>query len=177
MGKQEEGSDGSVVWERSPILGPRARTRRTLTGLGVTLDAAEVIGWRYLIGQARTEALEKIDGRDCYRLRITAKNGDSSVIRWYDKATGLLYRTSIAFKSEMGDVPATLTYEGWRQVEGLRWPVKIRVAAAGQDMLFTADEVALNSSIASTLFDIPEDVRKLAEAHGERVSPVPADMQ
>jgi hypothetical protein len=163
MGKQEEGSNGSVIWERSPILGPRARSRRALSGLGVTLDAAEVIGWRYLIGEARTEAMEKVDGRDCYRVRITAKKGDSSILRWYEKSTGLLYRSSVSFKSDMGDVPAMLTYEGWRQVAGLQWPVKIRVASAGQDMLFTADEVALNSTIASSMFDIPEDVKKLAD--------------
>jgi len=177
MGKQEEGSDGSLVWERSPILGPRAKARRGLNGLGVTLDAAEVVGWRYLVGQARTEALEKIDGRDCYRVRLTAKNGGPAALRWYEKSTGLLYRASIAFKSEMGDVPAVLTYEEWRRVEGLKWPVRIRIAAAGQDMLFAADEVALNSSLANHVFEVPEDVRKLAEVRTERIGVMPSDMQ
>ena len=177
LGKQEEGSDGSVVWERSPVLGPRAKTRRGLNGLGMTLDAAEVIGWRYLVGQARTEALEQIDGRDCYRVRLTAKNGGLAALRWYDKSTGLLYRASISFKSDMGDVPAVLTYEEWRRVEGLKWPVRIRIAAAGQDMLFAADEVALNSSIAKDVFEVPEDIRKLAETRADRAGGMPGDMQ
>ncbi len=177
LGKQEEGSDGSVMWERSPALGPRAKTRRALTGLGVTMDAAEVIGWRYLIGQARTEALEKLDGRDCYRVRLTGKNGGAATVRWYEKASGLLYRQSVSFKTEMGDVPAVLTYEEWRRVEGLKWPVKIRIAAAGQELLFAADQVALNSLIENDVFAVPDDVKKLAEAHAERAAPVAGDMQ
>jgi hypothetical protein len=177
FGKQEEGSDGSVIWERSPILGSRARPRRGLNGLGVTLDAAEVIGWRYLIGQARTEALERIDGRECYRVRLTAKNGAPGALRWYDKATGLLYRASVSFRTEMGDVPAVMTYEEWRPVEGLKWPAKVRISAAGQEILFHADEVALNAAVDTGMFELPEEVRKLAEAHSEPAGLTPADMQ
>jgi len=177
LGKQEEGSDGSVLWERSPALGPRARTRRDLSGLGMTMDAAEVIGWRYLIGQARTEVLEKVDGRDCYRVRLTAKSGGSTTVRWYEKNSGLLFRQSVSFKTEMGEVPAVLTYEEWRRVEGLQWPVKIRIVTAGQEMLFAADQVALNSAIENAVFVVPDDVKKLAEVHAERTGTLPADMQ
>ena len=40
MGREEQGSDGRIAWERSPTLGPRAKPRGNLSGLGVTLDAA-----------------------------------------------------------------------------------------------------------------------------------------
>ena len=125
LGKQEEGSDGQVAWERSPILGPRSKPRSKLTGLGMTLDAAEVIGWRYLVGEVRTEALETIDGHECYRVRVSGRSGTSgtapqSSLRWYDRKTGLLYRTSLSSKSEMGDIPTVLTYQAWRTVEGLK---------------------------------------------------------
>ena len=67
--------------------------------------------------------------------------------------------------------------EEWRRVEGLKWPVRIRIAAAGQDMLFAADEVALNSSIGKDVFEVPEDIRKLAETRSDRAGGMPADMQ
>ncbi len=162
LGRQEEGSDGRVAWERSPVLGPRAKPRRNLTGLGLTMDAAEVIGWRYLVREVRTEAIEKLDGHDCYRVRVSSRNGSQTALRWYDRKTGLLYRTSVSAKTAMGDVPTVLTYQAWREVEGLKWPVQIHMAVSGQELLFTADDVQLNSRLDDTVFDLPDEIRKLA---------------
>jgi hypothetical protein len=162
LGKQEEGSDGRVFWERSPILGPRAKPRNNLTGLGMTLDAAEVIGWRYLVGEVRTEARETIDGHECYRVLVRGRNGSQQSIRWYDRNTGLLYRTNVSYKTEMGDVPTVLTYQEWRTVAGLKWPVRIHMEVSGQELRFTAAEVSLNGSINESVFDLPDEIRDLA---------------
>lgn len=161
FGKQEEGSDGHFSWERSPILGPRTRPRKSLTDLGVTLDAAEVVGWRYLVGEVRTEALENIDGRACYRVRVVGRDG-SLTLRWYDRRTGLLYRASMPFKTEMGVLPAVMTYQAYRDVAGLKWPVEIHMAVSGQELLFKADEVALNDPIDDSVFTLPEEIRQIA---------------
>jgi hypothetical protein len=161
LGKQEEGSDGKTAWERSPILGPQSRPRRSLAGLGVTLDAAEVVGWRYLVGEVRTERLEKIDGRDCYRVRVKGRGGKQESTRWYDRKTGLLYRTTLLSKTAMGEVPTVLTYKAWRDVEGLKWPVQIHMLVSGQEMIFRADQVTLNSPLDESTFELPEDIRRL----------------
>jgi hypothetical protein len=161
LGKQEEGSDGRVAWQRSPILGPQAKPRHSLKGLGVTLDAADVVGWRYLVGEVRTESMEKVNGRDCYRVRVRGRGGRQESTRWYDRRTGLLYRTSLLSKTAMGDVPTILTYQAWRDVEGLKWPVRIHMLVSGQEMVFRADEVSLNSALDEAVFDLPDDVRRL----------------
>ncbi len=172
LGKQEEGSDGSIAWERSPTLGPRAKPKSTLSGLGVTIDAAEVAAWRLLVSEVRTEALEKIDGRECHRVRIVARDGKQISTRWYQKSNGLLYRTSMPLATAMGSIPAVLTYEAYREVAGIKWPVVIRVAASGQELLFRADEVALNDPIDKTVFELPEEIRRLAanRTSGEETS-------
>jgi len=167
LGRQEEGSDGHVSWERSPALGARAKPRRNLTGLGMTLDAAEVIGWRYLVGEVRTEARETIDGHDCYRVLVRGRDASKQAVRWYDRKTGLLYRTSVSYPTDMGEVPAVLTYQAWRTVDGLKWPVQIQMRVSGQEMLFTADEVSLNSSIDDSVFELPEEIRSLKTAEAE----------
>jgi hypothetical protein len=164
LGKQEEGSDGHVSWERSPILGPRAKPRRALTGLGMTLDAAEVIGWRYLVGEVRTEARETIDGHDCYRVLVRGRDRSQQSLRWYDRKTGLLYRTSVSYRTDMGAVPTVLTYQAWRTVAGLKWPVQIHMEVSGQQLLFTAGEVALNSSLDDSVFEVPDEIRGLNSA-------------
>src|ERR1035438_4603136 len=97
---QPRAPGGRVAWQRSPALGPRVKARKDLAAIAVTLDAAQVIGWRYLIDQVRTEAVERPDDHDCYRVRLVSKNGardgSQTIPRWYDRKTGLLYRSSAA---------------------------------------------------------------------------------
>jgi hypothetical protein len=162
LGREEEGSDGKVAWERSPTLGPRVKVRSSRLGLGVTTDAAQVIGWRYFIDQVRTEALERIDGRDCYRVRLIPLGKSQPQIRWYDKQTGLLYRSSAWMASDMGALPAVLTFEEYRDASGLKWPTKIRMAISGQNLLFTAADVKLNEPVESAVFDLPSEIDEMA---------------
>jgi hypothetical protein len=163
LGKQEEGSDGRVAWERSPALGPRVKVRKGTGGLSVTLDAAQVIGWRYLIDHVTTEAAERVDDHDCYRVRLIPHDGSQVMIRWYDRNTGLLYRSSAAVGSTMGALPVVMTFEEYRDTGGLKWPVKTRTTLSGQELLFTTSEVKLNEPVEEEVFELPEEIRLLAE--------------
>lgn len=164
LGKQEEGSDGRIAWDRSPAIGPRVKPRKRDRGaLGITLDAAGVIAWRLLIAKVRTEAEERIDNHDCYRVRLTPRDGSADMLRWYDRDTGLLYRSSLAEKTDMGEVPVVLTFEEYRDIAGVKWPSRIRATASGQDTIFSADEVKLNEPVDDAIFDVPPEIRDLAQ--------------
>lgn len=166
MGKQEEGSDGVIAWDRSPAIGPRVKRRQSAGTLGVTLDAAGMIEWRVLIDHVRTEAEEPVDGRDCYRVRLTPRDGSGDMIRWYERDTGLLYRSALAVSTDMGALPLVMTYEEYRSVAEVKWPSRIRVTASGQDTLFAADEVKLNEPVDDAVFEVPQEIRELAEKKG-----------
>jgi hypothetical protein len=163
LGVQEEGSDGSVAWERSPVLGPRVKQRNDRNGLGVTMDAAQVIAWRQSIRQVRTEAREQIEGHDCYRVRMVPRGHSPALIRWYDRQSGLLYRTSTALSTDMGVLPTLMTFEEYREVAGLKWPTRIRMAVSGQNLLFNVSEVRLNEPIENAVFELPLEVKQIAE--------------
>ncbi|MDQ1468968.1 MAG: hypothetical protein QOJ99_448, partial [Bryobacterales bacterium] len=92
------------------------------------------------------------------------RNGSQQSVRWYDRNTGLLYRTSVSYKTEMGDVPTILTYQAWRTVEGLKWPVRIHMEVSGQELRFTAAEVSLNGSLDESVFDLPGEIRDLSSS-------------
>ena len=163
LGKQEEGSDGVVSWQRSPALGPRIKPRNAAPGLGVTLDAAMVIGWRLLTKEVRTEAAERIDGRDCWRVRLIPRGSNEIYLRWYDRRTGLLYRSNVSLPTEMGALPLTMTFEEYRDAAGLKWPTRIRMLTGGQNLLFTAADVRLNEPIEDAVFELPAEIKELAE--------------
>ena len=164
LGKQEEGSDGRIAWDRSPAIGPRVKPRKRNPGaLGITLDAAGVIAWKLLIERVRTEAEERIDNHDCYRVRLTPRDGSADMLRWYDLDTGLLYRSSLAEKTDMGEVPVVLTFEEYRDIAGVKWPSRIRTTASGQDTIFSADAVKLNEPVDDAVFDVPPEIRDLAQ--------------
>ena len=161
LGKQEEGSDGKVAWDRSPILGPRLKPRKAASTLGVTLDAAQVIAWRTLVREVRTEAQETLDGHDCYRVRMVGRDGELAATRWYDRSTGLLYRTSLAMATDIGSLPVVMTFEEYREVGEIKWPVRIRMTASGQELLFQVVDVKLNEPIEDAAFELPAEVRDL----------------
>jgi hypothetical protein len=173
MGKQEEGSDGVIVWDRSPVLGPRVKPRRSASALGVTLDAAGVLEWRSLIERVRTEAEEHIDGRDCYRVRLTPRDGSKDIIRWYDRNSGLFYRSELAVKTDMGILPMVMTIEEYRSVAHVKWPSRIRVNGPGQDTLFAADEVKLNEPVDERVFEVPPEIRELAQKKADANASMP----
>jgi hypothetical protein len=168
MGRQEEGSDGVIAWDRSPAIGPRVKPRRNAGSLGVTLDAAGMVEWRVLIDHVRTEAQERIGDRDCYRVRLVPRDGSQDIIRWYDRESGLLYRSELAVGTDMGTLPLVMTFEEYRTVadaslSGAKWPSRVRITASGQDTLFAADEVKLNEPVDDAVFAVPPEIRELAE--------------
>jgi hypothetical protein len=173
LGKQEEGSDGVIAWDRSPVIGPRIKPRRNGAALGVTLDAAGMIEWRSLIDRVRTEAEETIDDRECYRVRLKPHDGSRDMIRWYDRATGLLYRSDLTIPTDMGTLPIVMTFEEYRDVSGIKWPSRIHITASGQDTLFAADEVKLNEPVDDSVFEVPEEIRDLAQKKVEAGSSAP----
>jgi hypothetical protein len=173
MGKQEEGSDGVIAWDRSPVIGPRLKPQHNAASLGVTMDAIGMIEWRSLIDHVRTEAEERIDDHDCYRVRLAPRDGSQDMIRWYDRATGLLYRSELAIRTDMGELPIVMTFEAYRNVAEVKWPSRIRIAASGQDTLFAADEVKLNEPVDDAVFEIPAEIRELARKRADAESPAP----
>jgi hypothetical protein len=178
MGKQEEGSDGVIAWDRSPSIGPRVKPKKNAAALGVTLDAAGMIEWRLLIDHVRTEAEERIGDRDCYRVRMTPRDGSPDIIRWYDRKTGLLYRSALAVRTDMGALPLVMTFEEYRSVSevnpnSVKWPSRVRITASGQDTLFSADEVKLNEPLDDAVFEVPPEIRDLALKRADTESAMP----
>src|SRR5712691_10045774 len=114
IGKIEEGTDGSVVWERSALKGPRIKTGEERA---VALRAADIrhdIRWRNFFSKVECTGIEPIDGRICYRVVLTPRDGQPET-RYYDKTSNLLVRTNMIMKTEMGEIPAESSVSDYRK--------------------------------------------------------------
>jgi zinc protease len=162
IGKIEEGTDGTVVWERSALKGPRVKTGEERA---VYLRAASIhhdTRWRDFFDKVECTGIEPIDGRICYRVVLTPKDGQPET-RYYDKKTFLLVRTNMIMKNEMGEIPAESMVSDYKTVEGVLVPFVVKNKVLGQEFTITLNSVQTNVPIPNERFAVPDDVKALAE--------------
>ena len=161
IGKIEEGTDGSVVWERSALKGPRVKTGEERA---VSLRAANIhhdSRWRDFFQKVECTGVEPIDGHICYRVVLTPKDGQPET-RYYDKKSFLLVRTNMIMKSEMGEIPAESSASDYRTVDGVLVPFLVKQKVLGQEFTVTLQSVKTNVEIPKNRFKVPDDVKALA---------------
>jgi hypothetical protein len=161
IGKMEEGTDGSVVWERSALKGPRIKTGEERA---VSLRGADIrhdVRWRQYFTKVECTGVEPIDGHVCYRVVLTPKDGQPET-RYYDKATNLLVRTNMIMKTEMGEIPAEAVVSDYRNVDGVMIPFLLKQKVLGQEFSVTVQSVKNNVAIPPERFALPDDVKTLA---------------
>jgi hypothetical protein len=73
----------------------------------------------------------------------------------------------------MGALPVVMTFEEYRGVDDVKWPSRIRITASGQDTLFAADEVKLNEPVDDAVFEVPSEIRDLAQKKAEAEPAMP----
>jgi len=163
IGKMEEGTDGSVVWERSALKGPRVKTgeERTVSLRGA--DLQHDVRWRDYFKKVECTGIEPVEGRVCYRVVLTPKEGQTET-RYYDKESHLLVKTSMIMKTEMGDVPVESLTSDYRMVEGVLTPFVVKQKVLGQEMVVTLKTVKTNIELPKDRFAIPDDVKVIASA-------------
>ncbi len=161
IGKMEEGTDGSVVWERSALKGPRVKTGEERA---VSLRASSIhhdTRWREFFQKVECTGVEPIDGHVCYRVVMTPKDGQPET-RYYDKQSYLLVRTNMIMKTEMGEIPAESSVGDYRTVDGVLTPFLVKQKVLGQEFTVTLQSMKTNVEIPKERFALPDDVKALA---------------
>jgi hypothetical protein len=128
----EEGTDGSVAWERSALKGPRIKTGEEKA---VALRAANIqhdVRWREYFQKVECTGVEPLDSHICYRVVLTPKEGQTE-IRYYDKKSYLLVRTNMILKTEMGEIPTEMSVSDYRSVDGVLMPFQLKQKVLGQE--------------------------------------------
>jgi hypothetical protein len=160
FGKIEQGTDGQIAWERSPLQGPRIKEGEEKAA--ALRDANIHNDWRDLFQKAEGGGIEDVGGRPCYKVILTPREGKPET-RYYDTKTNLLVKVAKIVKGPMGEVPAEVFLSDYKEVDGILIPHTIRQRAIGQEFLIVLEQIQHNTKIPPDRFDLPDDVKALVE--------------
>lgn len=162
FGKKEGGTDGDVVWEIGLMTGPQIKEgeERALALRGATFDAVQ--DWRKLYKKAECVGVEAIDGKPCYKVVLTAKEG-SPETRYYDKESNLVVKTEMSLKLPMGTIPFESYASDYKRVDRILLPHKARVMVMGSERIMTIESIKHNVEMPKDRFKLPEDIQTLVD--------------
>jgi len=160
FGKVEAGYNGQVAWENSLLQGPKIHDSNKDDELSLGLDIASDVNWRKDYKGATTEAEEKYEGKDVYRVKLETKKGEVEH-RYFDKASGLVVRMKKPMKSQIGNFVMDVDISDYKKVGDLLMPHMTKFSLAGQKVEFRLTSVQLNVDIPDSAFELPPAVKEL----------------
>jgi len=97
------------------------------------------------------KGLEKIDGRDSYKISLIFPYG-AEWIQFYDMETGLKIRDSKDIITPQGKFQQITEFDDYRDVEGIRYPFKIKQYLGNQTLDFMIESIKVNTGISEDIF-------------------------
>ena len=171
FGKQEDGSDGTVVWDKT-VLGPRLKSGAekflatcAKSAIG-TEYAPSAVDMASCYDKAIISGVEIVDGRAAYRLVLTPKQGKPQE-QWFDKETGLLKKLRMTLPSPMGELPMSVVFDEYKAIDGLLTPVRMTNQMGPLQMTLSFSEVLYNAKIPDQIFALPPEIQALVNAEAK----------
>lgn len=101
--------------------------------------------WKF---KFKLKDVEEVNGKACYKMFVTGPAGDR-VTKYYDAASGLLIQEKSAFKG-------TITYENYKEVDGVLFPHKMTIDKSQLYGSFSAivTSIEINEEVSDFYFQI-----------------------
>jgi len=161
IGLVEDGTDGTVAWEKSALQGARIKTGDEKAFAIRTADSqSKYINLKKYYKSVETIDMDQIDGKPCYKVVQTPAEGKPETA-YYEKDSGLLVKETGAMASPMGEIPFETEIGDYRQEGPLLVPHKMSQSFVGQKMLIVVDSTKFNTEIPKDRFDLPAEVKAL----------------
>ncbi len=162
--KDEQGTLGEIVWERSSHGGPRLSEGEEKAVALREATFNSMLNWRSLYRKAECVGTEKVGERACYIVVLTPATG-KPLTQYFEIESGLLLKSFIVLSSPTGDVRSENLYDDYKKdnVEVL-FPHKLVHKILNEEMVIVLDSIRSNVDIAWYRFDLPPDVKALTRS-------------
>jgi len=161
IGTIKQGYDGAVAWEINPMAGARIKDGDEKAESKLQAYFHEE-NWRDLYQKVETVGAESVDGKDCYKVVLTPKEG-SPTTQYFDKKSGMLVKIAMTVNTPMGEIPVETMPGDYRKEGDLLVPHKMQMSQAGQDITVSFDSIKFNTDIPKDKFDLPDEIKALVK--------------
>jgi outer membrane lipoprotein-sorting protein len=157
---QVQAYDGKTAWQINPFGGrkdPELMSQDDTKPLLLDADLeGPLVDYKRKGHQAELVGHDPVEGTDCYKIRLSLKNGD---VRYYyldaDSFLEIKYETQTHVR---GAVQFNETLLGdYEQVDGVYFPFSIETAETGTEdwTRLSVDKIELNTPLEDTRFSLP----------------------
>ncbi|MDP9337338.1 MAG: outer membrane lipoprotein-sorting protein [Acidobacteriota bacterium] len=172
---QIQAYDGKTGWQVSPFGGRKDAELLSQDDLkGLTIDAdidGPLVDYQEKGHQAELVGHDSVEGTDCYKVKLTLKNGD---VRYYFLDTDSFLEIKMENQSNIrGAVQFTENFYGdYEQVDGLFFPFAFENGEKGNPnrTKYTVEKIEVNVPLDEGLFSMPVS-KSEGKAAGEAKPP------
>ena len=152
----QQGFNGTVGWVQSPN-GRRQMSAAEVVRFKRRADFFAEINRQQQYSKLAVAGIVKIDGREAYR--IEALNADNKTEQlFFDTQNGLLIRRIVLTPTALGPDPEQTDYADYREVNGIRLPLTVKVSYLDDSHLGTTQkiiEIRQNVPLEDARFEMP----------------------
>ena len=99
------------------------------------------------------EGIENVEGKDAYKMTLTAKNG-KKYTHYYDINTGYKLREISTIQSPQGTFTQIIDMDDYRDVDGIMHPFKLKQTMGPRTIELEVESIKFNSGLADSMFEV-----------------------
>lgn len=154
FGEVKSAYDGTKGWADHPATGLRDLSGVELANTRLEAELHKPLKLKELYSTITVKGKEKVGDKEAYVVEGTPKEG--SVEKWYfDTQTGLLIRTDAIQESPEGKIPAEIYFDEYKEFDGVKVPVAMRISTPMYALNIKTQEVKHNVPVDDAKFAKP----------------------
>ncbi|MCH7964762.1 MAG: hypothetical protein IH852_12585 [Bacteroidetes bacterium] len=99
--------------------------------------------------------IETVDSTDCYKIELTSEVG-TNWVQFYSIDSGLKIKEVKEIETTQGSFQQETFYGDYKEVDGLKFPFKIKQSFGMQTIEMNVSSIKLNMGLKDSVFEIPE---------------------
>jgi predicted Zn-dependent peptidase len=102
---------------------------------------------------SKLSGIEKVEGKDAYRIELQAGTGKKWT-EYYDVTSGLKLRQIKPITAPMGQATQTVDFSDYRDVEGVKYPFRLKQTLGSQQMEMQVTSLKVNNNLKDSIFEV-----------------------
>ena len=154
FGKVQQIFDGKTAWEANPMTGLRELAGSELAAMKREADFHAELNYKKNYSKLEVKGKEKVGDAEAYVVMATPSEGKPDKL-YFDAKSGLLLRRDSERDSPQGEVATETYYEDYKDVEGVKIPMTMKITNPQFSFVIKMTEIKTNVKIEDSKFAKP----------------------